>query len=318
MAVEARWYAGRLLPLAASPAERRVPLTPKADYGEFLAGRAGAHRTVCFGRRTVNYGWGAGMGLRLVTGFDAYNLRHYQDYMDLVRFGEPQGAGARVWTDVEGVRRWDLLSALSARYLISPVASPNPEFRTLARFERQPAFAFYRGMATTDLYVIENPFARGRAFWCDEVVGVSDEGAMREAVRERRGLRVAVALGAASSKASAPALPQSGVEVVEARDGVLRLSLDTPGGEARYLVLSEIWHPGWRATLDGRPVALHRTHLALMGLHIPPGRHTLTVAFRPLHWERALAVTGVAALVLLAVAGTLLYAVLRGARARAR
>jgi hypothetical protein len=311
MAIEARWYAGRLLPLAPTPEGQRVDLAPRTDYQRFLADRPGTYRVAPFGRSTLNYGWAASMGVEMPTGFDAYNFRHYQDYMDLLRHGKPGSGGARVWTDLEGVQRWDLLSALNVRYLLSPRPPPSPEFAKSTLFAAQPAFAFYKGMTTSDVHVIENPFARERAFWCPVMIGARTEAEMRDLVAGHRLGRSVVVLGLKSDGTSTPAPMQAGVNVLDARDGFLRLELDTPGDERCFLVISEVWHPGWQARLDGRPVDLHRTEIALMGLYVPPGRHTLTLLFRPLHWETALTVTAAAALALLLVAAWMFHTALR-------
>lgn len=310
MAVEARWYAGRLMPMSPRPERQRIDLEPVTDYQRFFTEHPGTYRVAPFIRTTMNYGWAASMGLQLVTGFDAYTFRHYQDYMDLIRAGRLKKSGAHVWTDLEEVQRWDLLCALNARYIISPVPPPRADFGPDTVFPDQPSFEFFRGMRRRDIHVVENPFARPRAFWCAEVIGARDEAQMLERVTEHRLGRSVVVLGVESS-ASPMAPPQGGVEVVEERDGVLRLNLDTPGATARFLVISEVWHPGWRATLDDRPVDLRRAEVALMGLQVPPGKHALSLVFRPLYWEWALAITAAAAWALLLVATIMLYTALR-------
>ena len=80
-----------------------------------------------------------------------------------------------------------------------------------------------------------------------------------------------------------------GVEIREARNGYLEIGISqsTEG----YLVISEVWHPGWWARLDGREVPLYRTNLALLGLPIPPGSHQLTLEFRPLRWKEGMTIS---------------------------
>jgi hypothetical protein len=55
----------------------------------------------------------------------------------------------------------------------------------------------------------------------------------------------------------------------------LRVTVDAarPG----VLVVSEAWHPGWRATVDGQPAEILRVDYALRGLHIPTGRHVVSM-----------------------------------------
>ena len=67
------------------------------------------------------------------------------------------------------------------------------------------------------------------------------------------------------------------------------------------LVLSEIYYPGWTATLDGQPVEIGRVNYVLRALRIPAGRHELRLEFRPTSVAATDAVA-YAALALLALA----------------
>jgi uncharacterized membrane protein YfhO len=40
-------------------------------------------------------------------------------------------------------------------------------------------------------------------------------------------------------------------------------------------VLSETHYPGWRARIDGNIVPVRRTDVALQGVVVPPGHHTV-------------------------------------------
>jgi uncharacterized membrane protein YfhO len=88
--------------------------------------------------------------------------------------------------------------------------------------------------------------------------------------------------------------------VVAAADGCLDVETESP--VKRFLVISEVWHPGWHAALDGTTQRLHRTNLALMGTWVPAGKHTLVLRFRPLYWIPGLAVSLGSGVVFLGVA----------------
>jgi len=47
------------------------------------------------------------------------------------------------------------------------------------------------------------------------------------------------------------------------------------------LVVTECWHPGWRATTNGAPARLHRANHVLQGLWLDPGRYTVDLRFLP-------------------------------------
>jgi uncharacterized membrane protein YfhO len=80
-----------------------------------------------------------------------------------------------------------------------------------------------------------------------------------------------------------------------------RVRLRTRAAAEAFLVLGDVDYPGWRAFVDGRRVPIHRTDYVLRGVVIPAGKHVVEFVFRPVSFQRGLAVTGLSALVLLGV-----------------
>lgn len=68
------------------------------------------------------------------------------------------------------------------------------------------------------------------------------------------------------------------------------------------VVLSDVFFPGWRADVDGSPVAIYEVNEAMRGVVVPRGSHTLTMRYRP-----ASALAG-GLLSLFGIAGALLVA----------
>ena len=46
-------------------------------------------------------------------------------------------------------------------------------------------------------------------------------------------------------------------------------------------VLSEIYYPGWEATIDGKPTEIGRVNYVLRVLKVPAGKHELVLTYRP-------------------------------------
>jgi hypothetical protein len=46
-----------------------------------------------------------------------------------------------------------------------------------------------------------------------------------------------------------------------------------------FVVLNDIWHPWWSATLDDEPVDILRANVLFRAVQVPPGRHTLRFEF---------------------------------------
>ncbi|GAB4572682.1 MAG: hypothetical protein Kow0077_12810 [Anaerolineae bacterium] len=81
----------------------------------------------------------------------------------------------------------------------------------------------------------------------------------------------------------------------------LAVVVNTP--QPVYLLLSEVWYPGWEAFIDGQPVPIYRANTAFRAVYLAtPGEHTVLMVFRPPTVIAGLAITGLT-LVGLAVAG---------------
>ncbi len=71
------------------------------------------------------------------------------------------------------------------------------------------------------------------------------------------------------------------------------------------LVFSEIYYPGWTATVDGQPVELGRVNYVLRAISVKPGKHQVVLDFHPASIRRteAVAYTAYAILAVLAIFG---------------
>lgn len=58
---------------------------------------------------------------------------------------------------------------------------------------------------------------------------------------------------------------------------VLEADLREPG----YVVVTDSYDPGWRATVDGRETPVLAANLIFRAVHVPAGRHTIEYAYRP-------------------------------------
>jgi uncharacterized membrane protein YfhO len=72
----------------------------------------------------------------------------------------------------------------------------------------------------------------------------------------------------------------AGVTVLEIRD--TSVVLDATSTEPSFLVLSDTFYPGWRATVDGQPARIYQTNYVLRGIVLASGRHLVKFEYRPL------------------------------------
>jgi len=77
-----------------------------------------------------------------------------------------------------------------------------------------------------------------------------------------------------------------------------RVVVRTQGASDAVLVLTDAFYPGWKATLDGTPVAVLRANTAMRAVVVPAGDHRVEMRYRPrsLWIGTVLACAGAAAL----------------------
>lgn len=70
-----------------------------------------------------------------------------------------------------------------------------------------------------------------------------------------------------------------------------RVVIEVTTAAAGYLVLSDMFFPGWEAQLDGRPTPLLRADYAFRAVWVPAGTHRVEMRFQPPGWRSGVAVS---------------------------
>ena len=93
---------------------------------------------------------------------------------------------------------------------------------------------------------------------------------------------------------------QATIQVVryEPNEVAFTVTADRPA----YFFLSDVYHPDWRATVDGQPVGIDVANYAFRGVYIEPGRHEIVMRFTPSGWVAGVAATLIALAALVALA----------------
>ncbi|MGQ9555127.1 MAG: YfhO family protein [Anaerolineae bacterium] len=102
-----------------------------------------------------------------------------------------------------------------------------------------------------------------------------------------------------------PLAPSNGAEdvhIVAAAPESLTISV-IASSEA-LLVLSEVYYPGWRASVDGTPTPLLRADYVLRAVPVPAGSHQVELRYQPWTWRLGVAVSALSLVAL--VVGTFL------------
>ncbi|MFA6819050.1 MAG: YfhO family protein [Bacteroidaceae bacterium] len=89
------------------------------------------------------------------------------------------------------------------------------------------------------------------------------------------------------------------------------LHYKTASPHGGLVVFSEIFYPGWKATIDGKPLELGRVDYVLRAAYVPSGKHNIMMEFRPASVKVTEAVAYIALVILLLGFLAALYVSLR-------
>lgn len=60
-----------------------------------------------------------------------------------------------------------------------------------------------------------------------------------------------------------------------------RIALRSQGATAAMMVITECWHPGWHASIDGESAPVYKVNHHQMAVELPAGNHEVTMRFQP-------------------------------------
>ncbi len=150
---------------------------------------------------------------------------------------------------------------------------------------------------------LQNPYAMGNAWFVDKLTYVDGASAEMDMLKKINRRNEAVAdksfkaeLGAEYANAVADTTAKITLTAYEPNELTYKLSSKNGG----LVVLSEVYYPGWNATLDGNDIKIGRADYILRALRVPAGEHTLVLKFDPqsLHTTETLAYAALAIMIL--------------------
>jgi uncharacterized membrane protein YfhO len=72
----------------------------------------------------------------------------------------------------------------------------------------------------------------------------------------------------------------------------VEIEADVPS--AGWVVISDTWYPGWRASVDGEAAQILHANYLFRGLYLEPGEHTIVLAYQPVVFWTGLALSMIA------------------------
>ena len=197
-----------------------------------------------------------------IGGYHAAKLRRYQELIDYYIAPEMQRMMSAIanaqgdMTKVAGDSVYPVLNMLNTKYVIMPL----------------------QGGQTVPL---QNPYAYGNAWFIDKITYVDNANKEIDAIKTLNLRHEAVA----DKKFQADlgeALPQQSTSVVKLEKyEPNELTYNVKSDKGGIVVFSEIYYPGWTATVDGNEVPVGRVNYVLRAINIKAGNHTVTLSFKP-------------------------------------
>jgi hypothetical protein len=131
---------------------------------------------------------------------------------------------------------------------------------------------------TKDAYVYENPRALPRVLLATQWRKADFDAMLRDGFWPDVDPRRTVLLE--DAPADAPNGTADGaVRIASYRNTEIEIEADAPGGG--FVVLNDVWHPWWRASIDGKAADILKANVVFRAVVVPPGKHTVRFSFHP-------------------------------------
>jgi hypothetical protein len=279
VALELGFYTVTFQPLAERDLFRKPPAVLQALQAKTGATTGEPFRKATFlkkndldndaAKETLAVSWGMPFGIEDINGFNSLQPRRYTDYV--FGTGEEDVSYGNL-KDRKLLRAESpILSSLNVRYLLVPRAlSP----RLGANFEQV--------YESDEVRVYENHDVYPRAYFTDAWQASSDTPAVLAAVTadgfdgRRRAL-----LEQVRGPLPPPPGPSDPASVTLGAWGATTQRLTATTAVPRVLLTSEMYFPGWEATIDGQPVPILRANYIFRAVVVPAGTHQIEFRYRP-------------------------------------
>ena len=197
-----------------------------------------------------------------IGGYHAAKLRRYQELIDAYISPEMRGMMSAIaeaggdMTKVSGDSIYPVLNMLNTKYIIVPL----------------------QGGETVP---IQNPYTYGNAWLVDNITYVDNANEELDGLKGRD-LRHSAVADKRFKDILGESTPQGDVSVVSIKSYEPdHLTYEVESDKGGVVVFSEIYYPGWTATVDGESVEVGRVNYVLRAIRVAPGRHSVELSFYP-------------------------------------
>ena len=273
---------------------REEPMPKTAAVDHILQDKSLDYRVLNLASSTFNENE-TSFYLKSIGGYHAAKLRRYQELIDAYLSPEMNGVFKAVsdasgdMTQVNGDSIYPVLNMLNTKYFILPL----------------------QGGQTVPL---ANPYTYGNAWFVDHVNYVDNANQELEMLGH-----MALRHEAVADKKFEEQLGQSVEQDTLSRVTITayepnQLTYEVNSGKGGVVVFSEIYYPGWTATVDGQEQPLGRVNYVLRALQVKPGKHEVVLSFFPKSIDRTETIAYMAYVLLLLIIVALVWTAYRKRR----
>jgi hypothetical protein len=217
----------------------------------------------------------------LVHGFDhtlGYNPLRLADFSDAVGTRDTiAGPDQRKFTSLFPGYRCRLADLLGLRYIATPVPIEQIDYKLHKGDLRLVA-------QTKQGYIYENPRALPRAQfvpgWRLADFDMMKAGGRWPDVDPTQAVLLESEPGEATPER--PAVAAMPAEVRLTRYENTEVEIDVATTQGGFVVLNDIWHPWWRATVDGVETEILKANVLFRAVQVPAGAHKVRFSFKPI------------------------------------
>ena len=131
---------------------------------------------------------------------------------------------------------------------------------------------------TENAYVYENPRALPRVLLATQWQKENFDAMLRDGHWPDADPRRTVLLEQAPADAPNGA-SEGTVRIAAYRNTEIEIEADAPAGG--FVVLNDVWHPWWRASVDGKAADILKANVLFRAVMVPPGKHIVRFSFHP-------------------------------------
>jgi len=217
------------------------------------------------------HNWGMWFGVDDIQGYNPIHIRRYGEYIDALNGHRQEYHETDLFPTAFAS---PLLPPLNMRYLIVPADAPD-------RADLESLLAAMPTVYSDDrVLVLENKDASPRAWMVHEARQVAPDEVLPLLTSGDIDPATTALLEAPPPPLEQPAsdAPDSARVVLQQPDEVLLEASTTAGG---LLMLSQIWDPGWTATIDGQSAPIYQANYVFSAIPIGAGDHVIELRYTP-------------------------------------